>query len=68
MFDKKDPAKQVKEMTAGLCEKIQNIWTPKSVSMKDLRKHTSTVLDVGKIEYDVKLDDETFSQRNMKKG
>ena len=68
MFYKKDPAKQVKEMTAGLCEKIQNIWTPKSVSMKDLRKHTSTVLDVGKIEYDVKLDDETFSQRNMKKG
>ncbi len=68
MFDKKDPAKQVKEMTATQLEKIQDIWTPKNVTMKDLRKKTSTVLEVNKIEYDLKLDEDVFSQRNMKKG
>ncbi len=68
MFDKKDPTKQVKEMTATQLEKIQNIWTPKVVTMKDLRKKTSTILEVNKIEYDLPLPDDTFSQRNMKKG
>ncbi|RCK80813.1 MAG: Outer membrane lipoprotein-sorting protein [Candidatus Ozemobacter sibiricus] len=68
MYDKKDPAKQVKEMTATQLEKIQDIWTPKVVTMKDLRKKTSTILEVNKIEYDLPLPDDTFSQRNMKKG
>jgi len=67
MFDKNDAAKQIKEMTAQKLEKIQDIWTPMQVSMKDLKKGTSTMLETTKVEYDLKLEDEIFSERNMKK-
>ena len=67
LFDKADPAKQIKEMTAKNLQKIQDIWTPMEVTMKDLRKGNSTVLAIKKIEYEVALDDTVFSQRNMQK-
>lgn len=67
MYAKDDPAKQIKEMNARQLEKVQDIWTPKDVTMKDLNKKTSTSLIVKKIEYDVTLSDDTFSERNMKK-
>lgn len=67
MFDKNDPAKQVKEMNAKQLEKIQDVWTPKDVTMKDLNKKTATSLIVKKIEYDVALPEDTFTERNMKR-
>ncbi|HNV69593.1 MAG TPA: outer membrane lipoprotein-sorting protein [Candidatus Ozemobacteraceae bacterium] len=67
MFDKGDPSKQIKEMTAKSLQKIQEIWTPMEVTMKDLRKGTSTVLAIKKIEYEVPLAEDVFSQRNMQK-
>lgn len=68
MYDKKDAAKVIKEMNATDLEKIQDIWTPKLVEMKDLRKNTSTRLKINGIQYDLQLDPETFSERNMKKS
>jgi len=68
MYDKKNPEKVIKEMVASNIEKIQDIWTPKLVEMKDLRKNTSTQLKINAIQYDLQLDAETFSERNMKKS
>ncbi len=67
MYDKKDSAKLIKEMTAGSIEKIQDIWTPKTVTMKDLVKGTSTILETVKIKYDLDLPEDEFSKRNMEK-
>jgi hypothetical protein len=67
MFDKKDPAKQIKEMTASKWEKVQDIWTPHVVEMKDLRKNTRTVLETVKTTYDLELKPDLFTERNMAK-
>lgn len=67
MYDKKDPAKMIKIMTAENLEKIQDIWTPKTVTIKDLVKGTSTVLETVKIKYDLDLPADEFSKRNMEK-
>lgn len=67
MYDKKDPSKLVKVMTSSNIEKIQDIWTPKSVKIKDLSKGTSTVLQTVKIKYDLALSDDEFTKRNMEK-
>lgn len=67
MYDKKAPDKLIKEMTASKLEKIQDIWTPLEVMMKDLVKGTSTSLKTAKIAYDLPLGAEEFSQRNMEK-
>ncbi len=67
MYDKGDPQKQIKEMESKRIEKIKEIWTPMEVTIKDLRKNTSTTLETSKVEYDLNLDAETFTERNMKK-
>lgn len=67
MYDKKEPDKIVKVMTAENLETIQNIVTPMKVTMKDLSKGTHTVLTTAKIAYDLPLPEEEFSQRNMEK-
>ncbi|MBF0409379.1 MAG: outer membrane lipoprotein-sorting protein [Candidatus Riflebacteria bacterium] len=67
MYDKNSPDKVIKELTSTDIQKIQDIWTPMTVTMKNLEKNTSTQLIVNKITYDGKLDDEIFTERNMKK-
>ncbi len=67
MYDKKDPTKLIKVMNATDLEKIQDIWTPKQVTMQDLSKNTSTVLKTAKIKYDLPLSADEFSKRNMAK-
>ena len=67
MYDKKEPDKIIKVMTAENLETIQNIVTPMKVTVKDLSKGTHTLLQTAKIAYDLPLADEEFSQRNMEK-
>lgn len=67
MFDKKDSEKLIKVATAENLEKIQDIWTPMMVTMKDLVKGTHTILKTAKVAYDLPLSDEEFSRRNMEK-
>lgn len=73
MYDKKDPTKLVKEMVATDVKDepnkdgSQKIATPYNVTMKDLRSNTATTLEIKKIAYDIDLDADTFSERNMEK-
>lgn len=67
MYDKKAADKLIKEMTAAKLEKVQDIWTPMEVTIKDLDKGTYTRLSTAKIAYDLPLTDEEFSRRNMEK-
>lgn len=67
MYDKKDPEKLAKVMTAENIETVQEIVTPMKITMKDLSKGTHTVLTTAKIAYDLPLPAEEFSQRNMEK-
>lgn len=73
MFDKKDPAKLIKEMCSSdlkdetTQDGSQVIVTPYRVNMRDLRSNTSTTLEIKKIAYDIDLDAKTFTERNMEK-
>lgn len=67
MFDKNSPDKMIKVLTATEIEKIQDIWTPKKVTMQDLVKGTSTTLETVKIKYDLDLPDQEFAKSNMQK-
>ncbi|MGM0601136.1 MAG: outer membrane lipoprotein-sorting protein [Candidatus Rifleibacteriota bacterium] len=67
MYDKNNPEKLVKVMTAEDLEKIQDIWTPKKVTMKDLEGGTETTLETVRIKYDLELPANTFTTRNMEK-
>lgn len=67
MYDKKAPEKLIKEMSAAKLEKVQEIWTPMEVTIKDLVKGTHTRLATAKIAYDLPLSEEEFSRRNMEK-
>lgn len=67
MYDKNNPEKLVKVMTAEDLQKIQDIWTPMKVTMKDLEGGTETVLETKRIEYDLDLPANTFTRRNMEK-
>lgn len=67
MFDKKAPDKMIKMAVSENLEKVQDIWTPMKVTMKDLVKGTHTVLTTAKVAYDLPLSEEEFSRRNMEK-
>lgn len=66
LYDKKsgDLTKQIENKNL---KKVKNIWTPYEVEMKDLKNSSSTRLTLDKIEYDIELSDDTFTQRNMEK-
>ena len=73
MYDKKDPAKLIKEMLSTDVKDVptkdgsKQISTPYIVTMKDLRSNTATTLEIKKIGYDIDLDADTFTERNMQK-
>lgn len=67
MYDKNAPDKMIKVLTATNVEQIENIWTPKNVTIKDLVKGTSTTLETVKIKYDLELKDEEFQKQNMER-
>ncbi len=48
-------------------EKVGKYWSMKSIEMKNLLKGTRTVMKMDKIEYDVKLDANMFSERYLRK-
>lgn len=59
--------KLIKQLENRKLKKVKNIWTPFEVEMKDFKNSTSTILKLNKIEYDILLSDDTFTQRNMEK-
>jgi outer membrane lipoprotein-sorting protein len=47
--------------------KIGKYWTPKYIEMQNVQKESKTVMKMDKIEYDIKLDENLFSERYLKK-
>lgn len=66
LYDKKDGA-LLKQIDNKKLKKVKNIWTPYEVAIKDVKNSSSTKLVLDKIEYDLALDKDTFTQRNMEK-
>jgi len=66
LYDKKSGA-LVKQVENRKFKKVKNIWTPYEIEMKDVKNSTSTKLLLEKIEYDINLSQDTFTQRNMEK-
>jgi len=47
-------------------EKVQNIWTPRTLEMTDLRRNSRTVMRLEKLEYNVPLKDEMFTVQALR--
>ena len=51
----------------GEYEKIQGYWTMTSLTMADVQKKHKTIMKIEDIQFDVGLDDKTFTQRYLKR-
>ncbi len=58
----------LKVMTTADIKKIQGINTPSTVEMSNVQNGRKTIIRIDKIEYNANLQDDIFTQRNMKRG
>lgn len=65
-YDKK--MKLLKELSVPEIEEVDGIWTPKIMHMNNIRKKHQTIFTFSNITYNTGLDDDIFSQRQLKKG
>ena len=65
MFD--EDGELWKKLIISDIKKIGNYWTMKSIEMRDVMKGSKTVMKMDKIEYDIKLDADMFSERYLRK-
>jgi outer membrane lipoprotein-sorting protein len=56
-----------KTLTMEGVEKVGAYWTAKTITMKNVQKGSRTVMVMDKVEFDVPMKDELFSERNLKK-
>jgi len=56
-----------KELTNSDLVKIDNLWTAKQLTMKNVQKGTKTVLSLENIQYNVTLNDQIFTTRYMQR-
>lgn len=47
--------------------KLSKYWTPKYIEMQNVLKGSKTIMEMSKIEYDIKVDETMFSERYLKK-
>jgi outer membrane lipoprotein-sorting protein len=64
LFDKNDRLWKTFE---GEYEKIQGYWTMSSLTMTDVQKEHKTIMKIEDIQFDVGLDEKTFTQRYLKR-
>ncbi len=64
LFDKNDRLWKTFE---GEYKQIQGYWTLTSLTMKDVQKEHKTIMTMEDIEFDVGLDEDTFTQRYLKR-
>ena len=64
LFDKNEKLWKVFE---GEYEQIQGYWTMKRLTMTDVQREHKTVMTMADIQFDVGLDDKTFTQRYLKR-
>jgi hypothetical protein len=49
-------------------EKVDNIWTPRTVEVLDIGRNSRTVLKLEKLQYNVPLKDEDFTLEALRRG
>jgi hypothetical protein len=59
--------KLVRRITYGDIQKIDNIWTPRTVEVLDATKNSRTVLKLDKIEYNAAMKEENFTRDALRK-
>jgi hypothetical protein len=59
--------KLVRRITYGDIQKIDNIWTPRTVEVLDATKNGRTVLKLDKIEYNAAMKEENFTRDALRK-
>jgi outer membrane lipoprotein-sorting protein len=57
----------VRRMHQGDIKNIQNIWTPLTVEMTDLRRNSRTILRTDKLTYNVPLKDDVFTVQALRR-
>ncbi len=65
MFD--EDGELWKKLVLHNVEKIGKYWTMKSIEMKNIMKGSKTVMKMDKVEYDIKMDANMFSERYLRK-
>jgi len=56
-----------RRMHQGDLQNIQNIWTPLTVEMTDLRRNSRTILRTDKLTYNVPLKDDEFTVQALRR-
>ncbi len=64
LFDKNEKLWKTFE---GEYEQIQGYWTMTTLTMTDVKKKHKTIMKIEEIQFDVGLDDKTFTQRYLKR-
>jgi outer membrane lipoprotein-sorting protein len=64
LFDKNEKLWKTFE---GEYEQIQGYWTMTTLTMTDVQKKHKTIMKIEEIQFDVGLDDKTFTQRYLKR-
>ncbi len=65
-FDKKGTL--WKEMTQERIEKVSSYWVARTITMRDLRKKHSTIMEMNDLAFDTGLKDSDFSKRELKRS
>ncbi len=66
-YDENDPSYQVKRLIFSDIRIIEGVPTAMKMEMQNLQDNSSTYMVYDEITYDIKLDDELFTERGMKK-
>ena len=62
-FDKKD--RHTKTLTMAGWKQISGVWTPQTMVMTNVRRNSSTTIEMVSVEYDVAIDERTFTTETL---
>ena len=65
MFDEEETL--WKKLIISDIKKIGKYWTMQSIEMRNVLKDSKTIMKMDKIEYDIELDPNMFSERYLRK-
>jgi hypothetical protein len=61
-------SKLVRRIHYADLEKVDNIWTPRTVEVLDADRNSRTVLKIEKLQYNAPMKDEDFTIEALKRG
>ena len=62
-FDKKD--RHAKTLTMSGWRQVSGVWTPQSMVMTNVKRNTSTTIEMVSVEYGVEIDDRMFTTETL---